>query len=189
MLVEDLNAARNRWWLFLLLGAVLILLGLLALSAMGLFTEIVVFYFGWLFLIGGVLHVVSAFSARVGGGLFFHLLAGLLDGVVGLLILARPEQAAAVLTALLAMLFLVGGLLRIGVAVSLQYPRWGVSAFSGLIGVVLGIAILIDFDESRVVIIGLFVGLELLSRGIAWVVTSLALRGLKEGTEPSPRPE
>jgi len=87
------------------------------------------------------------------------------------------------------MLFLVGGLLRIGVAVSLQYPRWGFSAFSGLIGVVLGIAILIDFDESRVVIIGLFVGLELLSRGIAWVVTSLALRGLKEGTEPSPRPE
>jgi uncharacterized membrane protein HdeD (DUF308 family) len=182
MLGEDLDAARNRWWLFLLLGAVLIVLGLLAISAMAFFTDLVVLYFGFLFLIGGVWHIVSAFSARIGGGLFFHLLAGLLDGVVGLLIITHPEKATVVLTALLAVLFLVGGFLRLGMAVSLQYPRWGIGAVSGLIEVLLGIAILIDFDENRVFVIGLFVGLDLLARGISWVITALALRQLRKGS-------
>jgi len=180
MPVEDLQAARSRWWLFLVLGGLLIVLGLLAISAMAFFTEVVVLYFGCLFLIGGLVHVISAFGTRLGHGFFFHLLAGLLDAVVGLLIIARPDEAARVLTALLAVLFLVGGLFRAAVAVSLHPPRWGFVLVSGLVGVLLGIAILIDFQESSVIVIGLFVGLDMLARGITWVITALALRQLHE---------
>jgi uncharacterized membrane protein HdeD (DUF308 family) len=176
MLAEDLLAARSRWWVFLWLGAVLIVLGLFAVSAMAAFTVVSVIYFGCLFLVGGLSHVASAFSARVGSGFFFHLLIGLLDAVIGLLMIARPYEAAGVLTALLALQFLAGGLFRALVAVGLQYPRWGLSLLSGLVGVALGVAILIDFDENRVIVIGLFVGLDLLSRGFSWVVTALALR-------------
>jgi uncharacterized membrane protein HdeD (DUF308 family) len=179
MPVEDLLAARSRWWLFLILGAALIVLGLFALSAMELFTAISVIYFGCLFIIGGAFHIGSAFSARVGSGFFFHLLIGLLDGAVGLLMLARPGAAATVLTALLALMFLVGGLFRAIVAVGAQPPRWGLSLLSGIVGAVLGIVILIDIDENRVWVIGLLVGLDFLSRGIAWVVTALALRQLR----------
>ncbi len=180
MRAEELTDARGRWYLFLGLGIALIVLGLFALSAMELFTAISVIYFGFLFLVGGLFHVGSAFSARAGGGFFLHLLIGLLDGVVGLLMLARPGAAATLLTALLGLMFLVGGLFRAMVAVGVQPPRWGASLLSGVVGAVLGVTILIDIDENRVWVIGLLVGLDFLSRGIAWVVTALALRHLNE---------
>jgi uncharacterized membrane protein HdeD (DUF308 family) len=180
MPAEDLLSARSRWYLLLGLGVLLIVLGLFALSAMELFTAISVIYFGCLFLVGGIFHVASAFSSRMGSGFFFHLLIGLLDGMVGVLMLARPGAAATFLTALLGLMFLVGGLFRAMVAVGAQPPRWGFSLLSGIVGAVLGITILIDIDENRVWVIGLFVGLDFLSRGIAWVVTALALRRLHE---------
>ena len=186
MSLDDLQAAQSRWWLFLILGCLLIVLGLLAIGAMAFFTEVVVLYFGLVFLIGGVSHVVSAFGARIGQGFFFYLLAGFLDAVVGLFIVARPAEAALVLTALLAILFLVGGLFRAAIAVALQPPRWGLLLVSGLLGVVLGIAILIDFRESSVMVIGLFVGLDLLARGITWIGTAVALRQLPAGFTRQP---
>ena len=62
MLIEDLQAARARWWLFLALGLLLVLLSLLVLSEMAFFTRVTVLYVGFVLLIGGVLHVASAFS-------------------------------------------------------------------------------------------------------------------------------
>ena len=67
MLVEDLREAHGRWWMFLLLGVLLIVLGLLALSSMAFFTEVVIIYFGFLLLMAGVSHVASAFTLRIGG--------------------------------------------------------------------------------------------------------------------------
>jgi uncharacterized membrane protein HdeD (DUF308 family) len=178
MPAEDLLAARSRWWLFLILGAALIVLGLFALSAMELFTAISVIYFGCLFVVGGAFHVGSAFSARVGSGFFTHLLIGLLDAAVGVLMLARPEAAATFLTALLGLMFLGGGLFRAMVAVGVRPPRWGASLLGGVVSAVLGVVILVDIEENRVWVIGLLVGIDFLSRGIAWVVTALALRHL-----------
>jgi uncharacterized membrane protein HdeD (DUF308 family) len=180
MLVEELHAARQRWWLFLLLGAVLVLVGLFALSAPAFFTDLVVIYFGCLFLVEGVFQVISAFATRIGGGFFIHLLVGALDAVVGLLLLARPGAGALVLTLLLAVSFLVGGLVRAGLAVGLQHPGWGLAVLSGLLGVVLGVIILIDWQESRVWVLGLLVGIDLTFRGFSWVFTALALRRLPE---------
>jgi uncharacterized membrane protein HdeD (DUF308 family) len=176
MHAADLQVIRSRWWLFLLLGAVLVLLGVLAISVLPFVTEIFVIYLGFLLLIGGIFHTASAFSTRIGSGFFLHLLSGLLDVVLGFIMVALPEVTAGVLTIYLGLLFLIGGLIRAAVAAYVQPPRWGLSIISGGIGVVLGIAILIDWRENSQWIIGLFVALELLQRGFAWILTALALR-------------
>jgi uncharacterized membrane protein HdeD (DUF308 family) len=189
MLVEELRAAQGRWWLFLIVGALMFVLGLLAISSpafMATLTVVVVIYVGILLLVAGAAHVVAAFSTRIGGGFFFHLLAGVLDAIIGLMMVARPDRMLGVLTALLAVLFLVGGLFRAGVAVALQPPRWGLMVLSGLLGVALGVFILIDLDENQVWVIGLLVGVELVFRGISWVITSLALRQFKDALPGSP---
>jgi uncharacterized membrane protein HdeD (DUF308 family) len=164
----------------------LILLGLFAIGAAPLFTLVAVIFCGYLLLIGGALHVASAFMTRPGSGFFVELLLGFLDAAIGLMILTRPMGARAVLTALLAIFFLAGGLFRAAVATGLQYPRWGLSVLSGLFGVVLGIVILIDWEESQDWVLGLLVGIDLLSRGCAWVATALALRGLSETLADKP---
>jgi uncharacterized membrane protein HdeD (DUF308 family) len=181
MLIAELQAARRRWWLFLLLGIGLVVLGLFALSAMTVVSLLSVIYFGCLLLIDGVAHVISAFSSRIGGGLFLGLLCGVLDIIIGLVLIARPAASAEALTAVLALFLLGGGLFRAIAAASLQYPGWVLSVLSGIIGVVLGTVILFQWAQGDVLyIIGLFVGIELIARGASWVVTSLALRRLPE---------
>src|SRR5262245_826940 len=112
MLIADLQEARHRWWLFLLLGVGLIVLGRFALSAMTIISLLSVIYFGCLLLGGGVAHVVSAFASRIGGGFFLHLLSGVLDVIIGLVMIARPAASAEALTAVLALFFLAGGVTR-----------------------------------------------------------------------------
>jgi uncharacterized membrane protein HdeD (DUF308 family) len=180
MPVEDLQGVRRRWWLFLGLGVLLVVLGLLALSEMVFVTLVWVTYFGFLLLFGGLSQIVSAFSSRVGSGFFLQLLVGVLDAIVGVLLIARPVQGALVLTALLGLSFLIGGLFRIGAAASLQYPRWGLSALSGAIAVLLGVIILRDWRDNWEWIIGLFVGIDLLSRGFSWIGIALGLRPARE---------
>jgi uncharacterized membrane protein HdeD (DUF308 family) len=187
MLVADVQAARHRWWLFLLLGVVLIVLGLCALSAMVVTSLLVVIYFGCLLLVDGVVHVVSAFSSRIGSGFFLGLLAGVLDIIIGLVLIARPGASAEALTAVLALFLLGGGVFRAIAAAGLQYPGWALSVLSGVVGAVLGVIILFQWAKGDVLyIIGLFVGIDLIARGLSWVVASLALRRLGEVVREKP---
>jgi uncharacterized membrane protein HdeD (DUF308 family) len=174
---DGLQELRSRWWWLLVLGVLLVVLGLVALSAMVVATLATVIYFGVLLLISGASHVASAFSARAGRGLFFHLLIGLLDAVVGLVMVARPDKAALVLTLVLAVAFLVGGAFRIISAFAIRYPGWPLLALSGVIGLALGACILLEWPESGMWVIGLFLGIDLISRGLSWVTTALAVRG------------
>jgi uncharacterized membrane protein HdeD (DUF308 family) len=186
MLIQDLQAARSRWWLFLGLGALLIVLGVVALSMMQIIALATVIYLGFLLLFGGAFEIVSAFSNRGAGGLFLHLLLGVLDCVIGLILITHTFRSAEAVTAMLGLLFLGGGIFRAIDAAVLQFPRWGMSVLSGIISSFLGIWILIQWAEGEGFwIIGLFVGIELISRGISWVVMSLALRQMGAPSLPA----
>src|SRR5262249_53788819 len=102
-----LDEVRRNWGWFLVLGIALIVLGIFALGYALLFTELAVLVFGFLLLVSGVLQAVQAVWARRWSGFFLHLLAGILDVVVGLLIVSHPTATALVLTLLLAAFFLV----------------------------------------------------------------------------------
>jgi uncharacterized membrane protein HdeD (DUF308 family) len=120
-----LRVLRRHWVWFSVLGVVLIVLGIAALAASALTTLISVLLLGWLLVIGGVVQALHAFWARRWGGIFAHLVAGVLSLVVGLLFLTRPTLAELALTLLVAVLFLVGGLFRLTVTLLEQFPAWG----------------------------------------------------------------
>jgi uncharacterized membrane protein HdeD (DUF308 family) len=183
---KDVEAARSKWWVFLLLGAALVVLGVLAFFDMAFVSDVFILYLGFLFLIGGVFHVGFAFAHRIGSGLFLHLMSGLLDIVLGVIIVAHQGIALTVLTIYLGLLFVIGGLIRAAVAARMQSPNWGWSIVSGGIGVALGLIILADYQESRRWVIGLFVAVELLQRGIAWIVTALALHSAPLAIQTGP---
>jgi uncharacterized membrane protein HdeD (DUF308 family) len=65
-------------------------------------------FFGWL-LAGGV-EIAQAIMVGRWAGFFEHLLAAILFGITGLLLVTRPIKSAEVLTIVMAMFFLVGGL-------------------------------------------------------------------------------
>ena len=187
-LLAGLEEVRRNWGWFLALGIALIVLGVLALGAPWLVTLATVLLFGWLLLFAGVFEAVGAFWARRWSGFFLHLLAGTLNVVIGLLLIAHPVAGAAGLTLLLAAFFLVGGLFRLGVAAAVQFPGWPWAVLGGAVTALLGILIWAEWPSSALWVIGLFVGIELIFRGLGWVMFALAARELPRPTDLGPEP-
>jgi uncharacterized membrane protein HdeD (DUF308 family) len=101
---------------------------------------------------------------------------GVLGVVAGFILVLHPTSGAVVLTLLMAMFFMIGGLFRIITALLMRYPHWGWVLLNGLITLVLGVLILRQLPEAAVWIIGMFVGIDLIFCGWSWVMLALALR-------------
>jgi uncharacterized membrane protein HdeD (DUF308 family) len=166
---------KARGWL-LGLGVVLILVGTLALGAAVLATIASVLFFGWLLLISGAIEVGYAFRQPKWGGVILHVVNGVLGVVAGFILVLHPTSGAVVLTLLMAMFFMIGGLFRIITALLMRYPHWGWVLLNGLITLVLGVMIWRQLPEAAVWIIGMFVGIDLIFCGWSWVMLALALR-------------
>jgi uncharacterized membrane protein HdeD (DUF308 family) len=158
------------WPWFLALGIGLIGLGVMAIIAPFIATLITVTALGILLIAGGVVQLVNAFLARSWRGFFVHLLASILHLLVGVLMVEYPDETAEGLTLLLALAFLVGGCIRIIVALAERFADWGWVLVNGIITAVLGIAIWRRLPESSFVVIGIFVGIDLLFNGWSWVM-------------------
>jgi uncharacterized membrane protein HdeD (DUF308 family) len=170
------EAENNPWKWFLVLGIGLLLLGMVALWASVAVTVASMVLFGVLFVVSGMIQTVQAFQTRQSRGFFLHLLAGILDLVVGLLLVTHPTAGALGLTLLLAAFFLVGGLFRSIAALSLRFPNWGWALVGGIVSVLLGILLGMEWPESGLWFIGLCIGIDMIFHGWGWVMLALAYR-------------
>jgi uncharacterized membrane protein HdeD (DUF308 family) len=182
---HELTSLGRNWGWFLVLGIVLIILGILAMSAVAVASLATALFVGWLMLIGGVIEIVGSFSARRWSGVFLHLLSGVLSVIVGLFFLRAPIGAMLALTLLLACLLMVGGLFRIIAALTYRFSSWGWPLFSGIIDVVLGVMIWQQWPASALWVMGLFLGISLVFRGADWIGIALAVRALVRSGESS----
>ena len=177
---DESGELRPKWGWFIALGIALLLLGTVALIVPWLTTLTSVLVFGWLLVLGGVLEVLGVFWAKGWRAIVLHLLGGILSAVVGALIVARPDAGALGLTLLLATLFLAGGLFRIGAAVVLRLPNWGWALAGGIVTALLGVIIWSTSPLSALWVIGMFVAIELMFRGWAWVMFAVAAREISK---------
>ena len=179
---HELEALRGNWFWFVILGASLVVLGIVAMGSVVITSLAVAAAIGVLLLLGGAAEAVGAFWCRGWSGFFLELLSGVLSVVVGLLFLRAPLGALASLTLLAACFLMVGGLFKVVAAVAYRFAAWGWSLASGIIDLILGLMIWQGWPESSLWVIGLFVGINLIFRGFNWIALGLALHSL-------PRPE
>lgn len=173
---EEVQKLRRNWGWFVGLGAVLILLGGLAISYPVAATVTTVELFGVLLVAGGAVEIVSGIWARGWGGLFLHLLSGVLSLFVGVVLLDRPLIGAGVYTLLLAVFFVASGLVRVFVSANRQFSGWGWGLVSGAVTFLLGLMIWRQFPGSSLWVIGLLLGVDLIFNGWSWVMLGLAVR-------------
>jgi uncharacterized membrane protein HdeD (DUF308 family) len=166
---------RNWGW-FLAFGIGLVLLGVLAIARSVAATVASMLFFGWLLLIAAGIEIVQAIMVGKWAGLFQHWLGAVLFGVLGAMMVWRPVATAEVLTLLIGALFLVAGLFKLITPFVVSLPDWGWHALSGIVTLVLGILILAQWPVSGLWVIGLFVGIELIFYGGAWIALALGLR-------------
>ena len=166
------------WGWFLAFGVGLLLLGVIAVVRSVTATIVSMLFFGWLLVLACGIEVAQAILVGHWAGFFHHLVAAVLFGVTGFLIVTRPVLSAEVATMLMALFFLVSGLFQFIGAIWVALPGWGWQVADGIITVVLGILVLAQWPASGLWVIGLFIGIDLIFYGGAWIALALALRAL-----------
>lgn len=175
-IIQDAAQARKDWGWYVALGVLLILVGAYAIWAEGTATLASVFALGIVLLIAGIGQIVAAFMARGAGHVILLLLVGVLDIIVGLMLLEHPIGGALAVTLLLAALLVFGGVYRFVSALWLQFPNYGWVAISGILSTILGILLWAQWPISAIWFIGFVVGLNFIFAGISWTLLGLKLK-------------
>ncbi|WP_322866721.1 HdeD family acid-resistance protein [Aquicoccus sp. G2-2] len=135
---------------------------------------------GFAFLVTGAIQAWAAFDGRAPGGRFWHGVSALMGIVAGVWLLANPLQGMVSLTLLLGVVFLVTGVLRIGLGFRIgQTQAKTLLILSGIAGVVVAVLIFSDFEQAATSFLGILLGVELLAQAFALI--TLGFWGRKSG--------
>lgn len=168
---------KSSWVWLALLAVISLVGGVLALFNPFAATLAATLMAGWAFAILGIIQLVQAFQVRGWGGFVWSLLFGVLTLVVGISLIFNPLAGMVSLTLLIAVLFLIMGAIKLMYGFSLRpVSGWGWVLASGILSLALGIMILADFPYSATAVLGILLGIELLSNGVLFLLVALGLR-------------
>ena len=173
----------TNWVLLLIVGLIMLFGGIVALINPFGATLAVEIFTGWIFVVTGIVQFFAAFGAATSGQKLWGALGGLVAFLVGIALLANPLAGILALTLLVASLFLISGLAKVAFAFTSQAREAGFfwpTLISGAISLVLAGMIFSGYPQSAAAILGLLLGVELISNGIFAVVASFAARNVKE---------
>ena len=173
------DLGRNWGW-FLVLGIALAALGVLAIVYSSTATVASMYFFGGVLLAAAAVECINAIMVGKWSGFFLHLLGVLLFGVTGFLLLKYPSISAESLTVLMAAYFIVGGTFEVIAPLFVGLPDSGWHVLNGIVSILLGILVLAQWPVSGLWAIGMFVGIDLVFRGITWMIFAFGLRDFRE---------
>ena len=173
------TSMQEHWVLFLVEGIILVILGLAAIIVPPLATLAVAIFLGWLFLISGIVGLVTTFMMRHAPGFWWSLVSALLGIVVGIVLIGWPVSGAISLTLVLIVFFIIEGVASIMFALEHRRElsgRWGWMLASGIVDLILAAIIFAGLPLSAAWAIGLLVGINLVFGGSALIAMALHAR-------------
>jgi uncharacterized membrane protein HdeD (DUF308 family) len=166
--------------LWVILGIISIAGGILALASPLVATFVATTIAAWVFIFVGVAQVIGAFSAEGAWAKIGNILLGALAVFLGFSILQNPLAGALALTTLVGILFLASGVFKLVLAFSVEERRaFWLILISGALSVLLAILIFSNFPYSAATMLGILLGVDLISNGVSLIAMSLALRKLE----------
>jgi uncharacterized membrane protein HdeD (DUF308 family) len=179
------TSLHEHWVLFLVEGIVLVALGLLAIVLPPIATLAVEILFGWLFLISGVMGLITTFWMRQAPGFWWALLSAVLGIAAGIVLLAWPLSGVLTLTLILIVFFTIEGVASIMYALEHKRElsgRWGFMLASGIVDLILAGIIFIGLPGTAAWAIGVLVGINMIFGGSALIAMALHARDIDPGT-------
>ena len=173
------GAIHEHWVLFLVEGIVLVLLGLAAITLPLIATIALTIIIGWLFLISGIVGLITTFWMRHAPGFWWSLLSAVVGIGAGIVLLAWPISGSISLTLVLIAFFVVEGIVTIMYAIDHRgqaSARWGWMLVSGIVDLILAAIIFSGLPGTALWALGLLVGINLLFGGSALIAMALSAR-------------
>lgn len=173
-LLEQLQESR-RW--LMVAGVLAVIGGAIAIVVPALASVGVAIFIGWMLVFAAVFLFIDAFAVRDVGRMVLRALVALLALAAGIALLVAPLRGTYTLTVLLVLWFAMTGIVRIGVAVAERgLPGAGMTAFNGVVTLLLAILIGAELPESSDWAIGLLVGIDFLFFGFSAIAAATALK-------------
>ena len=167
------------WWLALLQGVALLIIGVLLLTETAITLFMLVMFLGVYWLIGGIFDLVGVVGDRTQWG--WKLFTGVIGVLAGIAVLRHPLWATIMIPSMLAWLLGAFGVV-IGIVTlfrAITGAGWG-AAIIGVISLLLGVILLLNPFFSAVVLVYAAAACAI-GGGVASIVWGFRLRSLGPG--------
>ena len=170
------EAVRRHKGLFLFEGIVLTVLGVTAVIVPVLASIAATLFFGWIFLVSGIVGLFTTWHGRRVPGFWWSLLSAMVGIAAGVLLLVWPTQGLFSLTSVLIAFLWVEGAVTIFYALEHRTGpgRWGYMLASGIVDLTLGIILFAGLPGTATWAIGLLIGINMFFGGWALILMALA---------------
>ncbi|WP_049903099.1 HdeD family acid-resistance protein [Halococcus agarilyticus] len=191
MSTETGNSRRSRpftdnWRVLAGVGALVSILGIIAIFSPFVTGIALSPILGVLLVIGGIGHAVHVFSAEGTRTFVWQALLAVAYAVSGITLIANPIIGLLTLTLLLAVFFVIEGLIEVVMGVRRRPASgWGWLLASGVVGIVAGVLVWIGWPISALWVVGLVFGIKLLSTGATMIVLAMGSRRAARDTRSS----
>lgn len=170
------EAVRRHKGLFLFEGIVLTVLGVCAVVVPVVASFAATLFFGWIFLLSGIVGLFTTYHGRRMPGFWWSLLSAMVGIAAGVLLLGWPAQGLFSLTSvLIAFLWLEGA---VTVFYALEHRagpgRWGYMLASGIVDLTLGIMLFAGLPGTATWALGLLIGVNMFFGGWALILMALS---------------
>lgn len=167
----------KNWFLWLIIGILSIVAGIVALMNPFAATLTAHLMAGYFFMIIGILTVFSAFQDQGWGARIWAILLGVVITLLGINLIANPLQGILALTLVVGILMLTTGVFRLVMAFSPRAANVRLPLIaSGALSIILAMMIFSGFPASGLVVLGILLAVELISNGVSMVFVALSRR-------------
>lgn len=175
---DSIRALRPKWGWIVALGVIFMIAGVIALGSVVAATASAVLIVGIMMIISGVSEIIAAFNIKSWGKFALWMLLGALYVAAGAIAILNPLFAATVLTLMLGIALVIGGVVRMFLAWNMREAGkpWGWVVVSGILSLLLGLMIIVKWPYSSAYVLGIFLGIDLIFIGSGWVSMGLALK-------------
>ena len=171
---------QKNWGWLLALGILFLLLGAIGVGMSVALTVVGVLYFGVLLLIGGGVQLWQSFKCKGWKSVTWHVVIALVYLIAGALAVYDPLGAAIGLTLVIAIALLVTGTTRLMMSFQLKPAGgWWWTLLSGIMSIILGGIILVQWPATGLWVIGLVIAIELIVNGWSYIFVALAAKNAR----------
>lgn len=168
---EKITVHRHKG-LSLFFGIFLTILGLFTINARIFVSEITIYIFGWILLIGGG---AQCFASLYGGKwktFFVMIITGLISFIIGGAIVVNPHLNSQTIAILVSIVFIVQGLFQIAESIASRTEHWGWNFIAGVVLFLLGIILWVAGPIGNIGMIGFLIGVAIVISGFLTIISA-----------------
>jgi uncharacterized membrane protein HdeD (DUF308 family) len=179
---KSIKDAIKHWYLLLVLGIIFIVVGIWAIITPAATYLSLAVLFSIAFFITGILEIISSISFRKKlDGWGWSLAAGILDFIIGLILIIKPEISIIALSFFVGFVVLFRSSMDIAWSIEMKKYKasnWGWLLFTGILGLIFSFILLWNPLFAGLTV-AVFTGIALITVGIFHIHFSIVLKNLK----------